>query len=216
MLKTYPSNGKSLTINTGEDSNFQVTTTKNELESLLQNSGSSVIELGDCEKSLKEANNISSVSSLILLKYENKVNSTFQKNVQYEVYNPNNYEKLDLSVCESDINLYIPITLQEESKQLYNEVNQQEYDLLDINSKFYTDVCTPFTTEKDTDILLNDRINYYYNKINREIKCPKNCQLLLYMAENNYLKCKCEIKNEDIKAENADINEITIFDYIYK
>ena len=151
---------------------------------------------------------------MILFKYESKVDSLNQKNIQYEVYNPETNQKLDLSVCENNINLYIPVTLKEESKQLLNEVTEQEYDILDLNSNFYKDVCTPFTSEKNTDILLNDRINYYYYKIAREATCPLNCKFDLYISENNYLKCKCEINNEDINTEiSSSLNKYLGYDF---
>jgi hypothetical protein len=97
---------------------------------------------------------------------------------------------------------------------LLNEVTEQEYDILDLNSNFYKDVCTPFTSEKNTDILLNDRINYYYYKIAREATCPLNCKFDLYISENNYLKCKCEINNEDINTEiSSSLNKYLGYDF---
>ena len=217
LIKTFPPDGQSITIDTDEDSFFQVTNTKNEEDLLIKNTGNTtIIELGYCEINVKEYNDIPLNSSLILLKYENKANSTSEKNIQYEIYDPNTYEKLDLSVCEDDINIYIPITLQQESQILFNEVKKQDYDLLNLNGKFYKDVCTPFTSDKNTDILLNDRINYYYSKIVKEVTCPQNCNLLLYMEQNNYLKCQCEINNEDINTDNSvNLNKYSNFDYLF-
>ena len=218
LIKTYPSDGKSITINSDKNYSFQVTTTKNEEESLKDTTARlSILELGDCEQTLKQENNIPLNDSLILLKYEKNSAPANEKDVQYEIYNPENYEKLNLSVCGSDINLYIPITLKQESQQLYNEVNEQEYDLLDLNGKFYKDVCTPFTSDRNTDILLNDRINYYYSKIINETTCPNNCELLLYLAGNNYLKCKCQINNEEINTENSvNLNNYKNYNYLFK
>ena len=218
LIKTYPSDGQSITINSHGNYSFQVTTTKNEEESLKNNNARlSILELGDCEQTLKEKNSIPLNDSLILLKYEKNSASANEKYVQYEIYNPETYEKLNLSVCENDINLYLPITLKQESQQLYNEVNEQEYDLLDLNGKFYKDVCTPFTSDRNTDVLLNDRINYYYSKIINETTCPNDCELLLYLADDNYLKCKCKINNQEINTENSvNLNSYKNYNYLFK
>ena len=41
--------------------------------------------------------------------------------------------------------------------------------MFDINDRFYQDICSPYTTKDNTDIILSDRINYIYN--NNDIKC---------------------------------------------
>ena len=70
----------------------------------------SLLELGDCETILKEKNNINEETSLIILTYEKKTGSTNEKDIQYEIIDPNTHNKLDLSVCENnDINIYVPI-----------------------------------------------------------------------------------------------------------
>ena len=133
-------------------------------------------------------NGISQDSSLIIFKYEKKNVSANEIYIQCEVYDPNTYNKLDLSVCEDNINIYVPVVLNNEAQQIYNEIKDQEYDILDINSKFFTDICTPFTTDKNTDVLLVDRKNYYHSKIINEFTCPSNCKTLLYNSESNHLK----------------------------
>ena len=37
------------------------------------------------------------------------------------------------------------------------------YDMLNINDPFYQDICIPYKSENNTDILLSDRIDYIYN-----------------------------------------------------
>ena len=210
LVKTFPSDGKSVVIQIDKDSSYQVTSTRNELDSLNAKDGLSVIELLDCERILKEKNNIEENVPLIIFKYEKSNGPTNNKNIQYEIYNPNTFEKLDLSVCDNNINVYIPVTLNEKSQELYNEVNKQEYDLLDINGNFYNDICTPFSSDKDTDVILNDRIKYYYNMISNDANCPQNCDLINYISETNKVKCVCQINNDSINTEKSVIiNNIT-------
>ena len=185
------------------------------MDALKENNTLSVIVLGECEKVLKDKNHIADNTSLIILKYEKKTGHTNEKVIQYEIYDPNTYNKLDLSVCENNINIYIPITLNQQSQQLFDEVKEQEYNLLDIDGDFYNDICTPFSSQKDTDVILNDRINYYFSRVSNDATCPKNCQFAQYLSDNNKLRCICEINTESIKAENT-ANSSLVIDDSYK
>ena len=81
--------------------------------------------------------------SLIILKFEKLTNNAAQKNVQYEIYEPINKTKLDLSICGStSIDLYIPITLSDETQTLYDDLKPNRYILFNINDSFYQDICT--------------------------------------------------------------------------
>ena len=223
IISTFPSNGQSLSIPTKNDYSFLVRKNQQliDFEQLFHSRNAlSILELGDCEQKLKEEYNINDITQLLIFTYEKTSGSTVEKDIQYEIIDPNTNTKLDLSICKDNnvnINIYIPIKLNEKETQLYNEVNEQEYDLLDLNSKFYTDICTPFTSDRNTDILLVDRINYYYSKIISETTCPNNCELLFFISKNNILKCKCEINNEPIntaKINNKHKNPLDFFKFL--
>ena len=83
---------------------------------------------------------------------------------------------------------------------LYNELKELGYDLFDINDKFYQDICTQYTTKNNTDILLSDRINYYYN--NEQTQCQSGCIFSDYLFETQKLKCECNITKTQINNEN--------------
>ena len=123
--------------------------------------------------------------------------------MQYEIYNPYNKEKLNLSICiNTTINIYTPIILSEKLQNLYEDLKYMGYDLLDINSPFYHNICTPYTTNDRTDVTLTDRANYYFN--NEETVCQSNCKLSEYLVNSQYLKCDFDIMNSEIN-----IKEIT-------
>ena len=89
-----------------------------------------MIDLEDCETLLKEANGIREDENLIILKFEKLTSIASEKNVQYEVYDPNTLKPLNLSVCSSTtVDLYIPITLSEETQTLYDDLKEYGYDL---------------------------------------------------------------------------------------
>ena len=162
----------------------------------------SVIDLEECEDRLREKYGINDSLSLIILKYEKISNASVEKTIQYEVYEPINKTKLDLSICSDiSIDIYVPVELSPKLQNLYNELKDLGYDLFDINDDFYQDICTPYNSENGTDVLLSDRINYYHN--NDETRCQANCKLSNYLPEEQYIKCECDISNSEIKTEST-------------
>ena len=179
---------------------FQLTDSQNEINTLnginLNRNDLSIIDLVKCGEILKLKNNINNLN-LIILKYENLTNLTSEKNVQYEIYNPINKKKLDLSPCNNiSINLYIPININNESQILYDDLNKSGYNSFDINDPFYHDICTLYKTKDNTDILLSDRRKDYYIK---EGAPQSNCEFLGNI-DNIYLKYNCTIDKEGINA----------------
>ena len=182
---------------------YQITTLENEKNSLAENNITnrlSKINLGECEDLLKNYYNIDKDISLIIIKYEKSTNISLERSLQYEVYEPIYKKKLNLSICENTtIDLYIPVKLSNELGNLYNELKDKGYDLFDINSTFYQDICTPFKSSNGTDVLLSDRVDYYYN--NDETLCQSNCKFSNYSMEKQLLKCECDVSNSEINSK---------------
>ena len=106
-----PENGKCQVIKGGNKTIFQITNGKNEKELLLgdlsNNQNLTILDLGECENKLKEEYNINENDSLIYLKKENINVKASEKDVQYEIFHPYNYSKLNLSICkEKKSNIY--------------------------------------------------------------------------------------------------------------
>ena len=212
VLETYPPNGINIVIPTQSNYLFQLTSTNNELKSingsLINNNSMSIINLNKCESKLKKDNNIPKEYPLIILKYEKITNIASEKIIQYEIYNPINFVKLNLDICSDnniDIDIVIPLELNEEIKKLYNLLKEQGYDLFDENNKFYTDICSPFTAENGADVLLDDRLLYFYNKIINIIACPQNCKYSKFLIYSESLYCKCKASNDNINVEKNNI-----------
>ena len=140
--------------------------------------------------------------SLITVVYEKLSNISSERNTQYEVYESSNLQKLDISVCkDSLIDIYVPLTLSQDLLNLYEETKDLGYDLFNLNNKFYQDICTPYKSSNGADILLSDRIDYYYN--NDETRCQSNCNFSDYLIESKYLKCKCDDSNSEINTKDS-------------
>ena len=201
IIQTFPKNGESIVIKGEDNYIFQVTTDDNEINALNENYDNdynlSIIDLGECEILLKKKYNIDEEDNLIIYKYEKLTNISSQKNVQYEVFNPNTLKQLNLSICKNtSINIYLPISLSKEKQNLYNDLKESGYDLFDENGSFYTDICTPYKSENGTDVLLSDRKKDFYN--NSEVSCQVNCSFSEYLSDSKFLKCECNVSSEDI------------------
>ena len=204
-----PEQGKSLIIQTDDDSIFHVTNSKNELELLKNISNNinniSIIDLGECETILRTKYNISENDPLIFIKQEKKKKKASEKQIDFDVYEPYNKTKLNLSFCDgTSINLLVHMELGQDNKKLYERMKESGYDMFNINDQFYQDICTPFDSSNGTDILLTDRIDYIYN--NEDTQCQSNCKFSFYSIESRYMNCSCFI-NKETTNENRNIKD---------
>ena len=205
ILNAYPPEiGKKLVIQSPDKTIYEITNSINELELLKDKSNNiyniSIIDLGLCETLLKKENKINENDSLIFIKSEIKSNKASEKNVKFDVYNPYNKEKLNLSLCEEiPVNIYFPMELSKGTKQIFEQMKNSGYDMFNINDPFYQDICTPFDSSNGTDILLTDRIDYIYH--NDDTQCQSNCEYSQYSVDSQYLSCSCSI-NEDANNEH--------------
>jgi hypothetical protein len=176
----------------GKDVIYQITTTENQKNAL--NSETSVIDLGECEKIIKR--NISyenDPTPLIILKIDVKKENLKSTLVEYEVYNPNTKDTINLDICSNTrISITAPIDLSKEETSLYESVSEQGYDIFDSNNSFYQDFCTPFTSENGTDVIIADRKSYYFNE--DIILCEDFCSYKGINTQTKKVICQCSVK----------------------
>ena len=204
ILSDYsPDNNKSQIIEGVDNTIYQITTGKNELELLKNGDDSSnnyslsIIDLGECESILKGAYNLDDDDSLIYLKKEKLSNKSSDKDIEFEVYEPYNKTKLNLSLCyTTDINIYVKLEMSSETEELNEQMKELGYNIFNINDPFYQDICTPFKSSGKTDMILSDRIDDIYN--NDDAQCQPNCIFSGYLLGSNYINCSCNVnKNEE-------------------
>ena len=92
--------------------------------------------------------------------------------------------------------------MSDDLKKVFRKLKEMGYDLFDINDVFYQDICVPFTTPYGTDVLLTDRITYFFH--NNETICQSNCNPVDYIEDTRYLKCDCDISNSEINTREID------------
>ena len=208
-LQTYSNNEFSQEIIVENVYSFQITTTSNEdkiLKGIYNNVNDlSIIDLDECKKILinKNKNDIAEGTPLIILKYEIPTNITYQKNMQFEIFNPNTKKNIDLSVCENNpILLYIPARLNNDSINLYEDLKEKNYNLFDNNDSFYQDICSTYKSADGSDVLISDRRNDYFPNWTSP---QSNCEYFNYSSDKNYLIYKCKPSKDNIDTE--DINK---------
>ena len=181
-LLTNVTNGNKDLIVKSNDTSFQITTTNHQKNNEYNNI--STLDIGDCEDRLKNIYNIDRDLSLIIFKVDYYKEGSITPIICYEIYHPVNKSQLDLNYCKDIlINLNIPVSIDEDNYFKY-----------DPNSEFYNDQCYTYTTDKGTDIILNDRQNEYNN--NNLSICENNCTLEGYDSDTKKASCECETKSK--------------------
>ena len=181
---------------------YKLTSLENNLENKNSSDQFTKIDLGECENVIRTTNNLAENVSLLLLLSENLTSVSSERNTQFEIYDPVNKKRVNLSICQNiPINMYVPLQLDDKMNNLYNDLKDKGYDLFDINNEFYQDICTPYKSENGTDIPLLDRINYYYN--NDQTQCQPGCNFSGYSMETQNLKCDCFAPEDGINNEKV-------------
>ena len=221
ILPSYePENNFQIIGEGSDDVVFQITSLKNQLKALndisLNKYNLSILDISKCEATLKARYNLKEDDDLIILKKEKTSKKASEKEVQLYIYEPYNKTRLNLSFCEdTNINIFVPAELSEEIKYSYETLKSLGYDMFNLNEPFYQDICTEYTSYRDTDISLSDRFNYIYN--NDDTQCQPNCKTSKYSEDTGYLNCSCtineEVNNMDKKFDSKKIYE-SFFDVL--
>ena len=180
---------------------YQITSTENQKNNKYDNI--SDLALGECEDLLIDKYNINKNLSLIIFKIDYYQPGSLIPIIGYEVFHPIIKEKLNLEICkDSLVNFNIPVSIDEKNLFKY-----------DPNDEYYINECYPSTTEKSTDILLNDRQNEYNN--NNMSLCENNCTFTGYDIVIKKAKCECVMKAKELVISEL-MNKTNILSYDFK
>ena len=215
LNSTY--DGKNTIIKT-ENVAFQISTLEDQKN--VDNSDISSIDLGDCEQELKTHYRIPNELSLIVFKMHIKSEDLIQTYVQYKIYNPVDLTPLNLTVCKNmKISVNAPINLDSSTSSLYDNLKDSGYDLFNENDPFYTDICSVYTSENDTDMTLDDRKQEIYRVAGNISLCQDGCELEYYNSTNKKANCECSPQiNETelaLSSSNDKFNMKTMADSFY-
>jgi len=220
-INNYIGNGKVYNlpkseIIIGNNISIELTSIKLELEKLAQKATeiftskdeekekenkTSIIDMSECAKILKEKYGLPEEEDLIIIKgdtWERMSEAYYGTQVDYQLFSWSLGAFLPLNDCkekQAQVSVTNPFNIDNlltlfQSKT--KAVISNGYAFLDSNSPFYHDICTPFTNENGNDVLLDDRIQDYFNNIQ---VCEDGCTFVSYNASNNYYTCNCPIKD---------------------
>ena len=115
--------------------------------------------------------------------------------IEYLIFNGKNGNLLNTSYC-NDLNVKISHPIIEQkgidlniSKKLYEEFN---IDVYKTNDSFFNDFCMNYTSDKNTDLTLNQRRNYFYQNVSF---CDSNCTYVQVNYTSSTAICACEVKD---------------------
>ena len=161
------------------------------------NNNITTINIDKCEPLLRQEYNISDNETLYIKKIDVIQEGIKIPKIEYDIYtriNGTNLQKLNLSICKgTNINLYIPIKITE------------DLDKLNISSGYYNDICYKTTTEKGTDIILEDRQKEFIN--NNKTVCQEDCIFSKYDDINEKAECSCKVKEASKSILDMKINK---------
>ena len=127
---------------------------------------------------------------VIIFKLDNLISDINIPIVEYEVYDPITKRTLSLDICnDTTINIEYPVN-----------INEDEIFKYDPNSDFYNDRCFPYTSDRGTDIIIDDRKKEYNDK--NLALCEKDCDFIGYDKNNKKVSCECKPKIELEKNDN--------------
>ena len=185
LLKVINEEKKDFFVKNNNTEIFQITSSHNQKNNEYNNV--STIDIGECEKILKEKYHISSEETLILFKTDFYIEDFLVPITEYEIFSPLTKEKLDLNYCnETKMKIYTPTDIDEEYIYKY-----------DPNSEYYKDKCYPNPSECGNDDTLLKRKNEFNN--NYFSLCGNNCIFIEYNKTTKKAFCECSFKSEFMK-----------------
>ena len=163
-------------------------------------------DLSVCFDELKELYEIKKNRDLIVM-IMNIYNKNTSIQVEYKIFDSLDCQELDLNNCSVqnistniNMNKYFSEKQIETAKKLYDK-GIMPYNRTD---PFFTDICYEFTSEDDKDIILEDRVDEFYQNITNI--CEKNCQIDADF-EKKELKCICELKSRFMDSNRTEDKE---------
>ena len=171
------------------------------------------IDFGSCYLKVQGKYNIS--NSLLVAIIDKKSNKKNNPITSYSFYNPTTGEKLDSeTVCKEEV-----IIVKENIKAILNDsvsdmksilfLTEQNINVFNLSSEFYTDLCYHFESPNNKDVALNDRLLVYYPNITL---CDSGCQNTGVNLTAMTAICECKYKEmtEEEMEESILIYEFAI------
>ena len=195
---------------------FQFSTVEEQLNNKSETISS--VDLGECEDKLRVQEGLNETEQFLIVKLDiinSTINATY---VQYEIFNPRNYSKVNVDVCKNiSIKISVPVILDDSKLSLISSLKDEGYNIFDINDVFYNDICATYTAQNGADMALSSRKTRIYDSIKDVHLCQEGCEFESFDTETSKANCNCQIQKTetvtDISKISFDKNEF--FDSFY-
>ena len=162
------------------------------------------IDLEECENILKRYYYLKKLYIKKIVISEEDINI---QRIEFDIYGEqkgfNHLIKLNKSICENKISLYIPI-----------HINESIYKY-DIYSGYYSDICYSINSDETIDLSLDDKkINFFQEN---KFICQENCDFASYNNITEIAQCSCEMKQtSQLYYQDIKINKKTLYENFEK
>ena len=195
-------NGEEQVIKT-EKMTITLTTTQNKINKTIDDNNMTVLDLGECEKDLRNFYNISDDVLLYMKMIDVSQKGMKISKIDYDIYcklNGSNLIRLNKSVCEnSKISLSIPI-----------DIKNNNLDELNTSSDYYNDICYTSKSNSGTDMSLKDRQKEFVE--GNKTVCQEDCLFADYNYSTSKANCSCIVKESSNGYENMNINKTKLYE----
>jgi len=164
------------------------------------------IDFGECERKVKFNNRINDTLIIaIITKYIN--GNKNDKVISYSLHDPTSGKNLIYDdICKNDKvtvqeNLLLKLDNKNTDIDSLLQIANQNINIFNLSSEFYTDICYQFESPIDKDIALKDRILLFYPNITL---CQEGCSIqgVNLTSFKAICECKLNIKNNKIFQNN--------------
>ena len=179
----------------------------------------SSVDLGDCEAKLREQEGLTDNEQFLIIKLDLRNDYNNATYVQYEIFNPRKYSKVNLDICKNiNIKITVPVLMNKEDFSLISSLKNQGYNIFDLNDNFYNDICSTYTALNGADLVLSSRKTYAYDEIKDIYLCQSGCEFEKFNTKTNNSICNCNVQKEGIIIDITKIsfNKAEFVDSFYK
>ena len=183
-----------------EKSTITITTTQN--QKLNKDSNMTIIDLGPCEKLLRDAYKLND-DDLIYMEtievfHEGMKAPIIEVNV-FAKLNENKLVKLNFSVCQNEkMDLSFKVLIDEDLNKL------------NMSSPYYNDICYVDNSINGIYVPFEVRKTDYIN--NNKAVCQEDCIFAEYNYDNQKAKCSCSIKESSKSFSDMNINKTKLYE----
>ena len=196
---------------------FQYSTIEEQLNNKTEEVSS--VDLGECEEKLRKQEGLNDTEQFLMLKLDIKNTTTNAVFVQYEVFNPHDYSKVSLDICNNvTIKIQVPILLEETKLSLIAHLEEYGYNIFDINDTFYNDICATYTAQNGADMTLSSRKERIYDSVKDMDLCQEGCEFQSFNTSTSSANCYCQVQTEEtvVDSSNLFFDKKEFYDGFYK